>query len=194
MKKVTLIFSFIVAITLTAIAQRTTPLTVATKATLFGVNLSSGEWVFETDSSQLYVLTAAYVSTDNMDDVFTDGNYEILADYSSAIIESDTVNTPIFTTDIANGTGTRVLVIPAGYWVEAIKVVDAGTAGGLSAIIATQETSAVTLITGKSVATGTTILFKTLTDHNVYAANKNLTFTATGNGGTGMAIIVYLRK
>ena len=39
----------------------------------------------------------------------------------------DTINTPIFTTDIASGVGSRVLVVPAGYWVEAIKIIDAGT-------------------------------------------------------------------
>lgn len=106
----------------------------------------------------------------------------------------DTVNTPTFTTDIQSGTATRVLVIPAGYWVEAIKIIDIGTAAGLSAVEATQETSSAVLITGKSVATTTTGIFKTIADHQVYATAKNLTFTATGNGGSGMSIVVYLRK
>jgi hypothetical protein len=106
----------------------------------------------------------------------------------------DTINTPTFTTDIASGVGSRVLVIPAGYWVEAIKIIDVGTTAGLTNIQAQQETSTINLITGKTCATGATMLFKTLADHNVYATAKNLTFTATGNSASGMSIVVYLRK
>lgn len=106
----------------------------------------------------------------------------------------DTINTPTFTTDIASGVGSRVLVIPAGMWVEAIKIIDVGTTAGLTDIQAQQETSGINLITGKACATTATMLFKTIADHNVYATAKNLTFTATGNSASGMSIIVYLRK
>jgi hypothetical protein len=106
----------------------------------------------------------------------------------------DTLNTPTFTTDIEYGVGSRILVQPAGYWVEAIKIVDLGTGPGLSSIRCVQETSGIFLIENKDVAHTTTKVFTTINDHEVYGTNKNLTFTATGNGGSGMQIIVYLRQ
>ena len=109
-------------------------------------------------------------------------------------VDADTLNTPTFTTNIALGVGTRVLVIPAGYWVEAIKIIDVGTTAGLTNIQAVQETSSINLITGKATATTETMLFKTIADHNVYATAKNLTFTATGNSASGMSIVVYIRR
>jgi len=133
----------------------------------------------EPTASNQVVLGDANVTTVNTTGFLTAGNI-------------DTVNTPTFTTDIA-AVG-RVLVIPAGYWVEGIKIIDVGTAAGLSTIVATQETSGITLITGKAVATGETMMFKTITDHNVYATAKNLTFTAAGNGNSGCSIVVYLRR
>jgi len=106
----------------------------------------------------------------------------------------DRYSTGTFTTNIASGVGTKVIVIPAYYYVESITIDDKGTAAGLSDIEATQETSSITLISGKSVATGNKLTFKTIADHNVYTVNKNLTFTATGNGGSGMEIIVNFRR
>jgi hypothetical protein len=106
----------------------------------------------------------------------------------------DRYATGTFTTNIASGVGTKVIVIPAYYYVESITVDDKGTAAGLSDIEATQETSSIKLITGKAVTTGNKITFKTIADHNVYAVNKNLTFTATGNGSSGMEIIVNFRR
>jgi len=98
----------------------------------------------------------------------------------------------IFTTDIA--ASPKVLVIPAGYEVQSIYIQDMGTAGGLSGISATQETSAIALITGKAVATATGITFRTIADHNVYSVNKNLSFLATGNGSLGMRIVVTMKR
>jgi len=106
----------------------------------------------------------------------------------------DRYSTGTFTDNIASGVGTKVIVIPAYYYVESITIDDKGTAAGLSDIVATQETSSITLITGKSVATGNKLTFKTIADHNVYTVNKNLTFTATGNGNSGMEIIVNFRR
>ena len=98
----------------------------------------------------------------------------------------------IFTTDIA--ASPKVLVIPANYEVQSIYIQDMGTAAGLSGISATQETSTIALITGKAVATGTGITFRTIADHNVYAVNKNLSFLATGNGSAGCRIVVTMKR
>jgi hypothetical protein len=102
--------------------------------------------------------------------------------------------TATFTTDIESGTATKVMIIPAGYYVDSITVEDKGTTAGLSDIEATQETSSAVLITGKSVATGTSMTFKTLADHNVYTTAKNLTFTADGNSVSGMNIILTMKR
>ena len=98
----------------------------------------------------------------------------------------------IFTTNIV--ASAKVLVIPANYQVESIYIQDMGTAGGLTGISATQETSGITLIAGKAVATGTGITFRTIADHNVYSTNKNLSFLATGNGSSGMRIVTTLKR
>lgn len=100
-----------------------------------------------------------------------------------------------FTTDIASGVGSKVLTIPTGYYVDEIQVDDKGTAAGLTNIQATQETSGTNLITGKSVASGEKKSFsKGIADHNIYDSDKNLTFTVTGNGGSGMQISVKFKK
>ena len=69
-----------------------------------------------------------------------------------------------------------------------------GTSAGLSVIKCVQETSGISLIENKSVTHSTTKVFTTINDHEVNEMDKNLTFTATGNGGSGMQIIVYLRQ
>lgn len=103
--------------------------------------------------------------------------------------------TDTFTTDIESGTGSKVIVQPAGYEVEDIIIIDKGTSGGLSAIQCTQETSSIDLLIGISVVSGETKSFRrSIADHNIYDSDKNLTFTATGNGGLGMRIAVKFRK
>jgi len=76
MKKVFLLLSLITAVSFTALGQsRTTPFTVPNKTTDFGVNLYSGELVYEVDSTALYALTATFTNTNDMADVFTAGSY-----------------------------------------------------------------------------------------------------------------------
>jgi len=50
------------------------------------------------------------------------------------------------------------------------------------------------LITGKTIATGTNFVFKTLEDHQVQTVDKSLTFLATGNGVSGINIILTMRR
>jgi len=80
-------------------------------------------------------------------------------------------------------------VIPAGWKVNSITI---ETAQNLTDIDVVQETSNMNLIENKVLNNGS---FTWRVDgHNVYNVNKNLTFTLTGNGGTGTKIYVELEK
>jgi len=122
---------------------------------------------------------------------FTGG---VLIDSEIYTSNIDTINTPTFTANIASGVSSRVLVIPSGYWIEAIKVIDVGTTAGLTDINAVQETSGINIIYDKECASGATMIYNVIGDHNIYSSSKNLTFTATGNSANGMSIVIYLHK
>lgn len=76
MKRI-LIFILILLLSLPAVqAQRSkTYFEVPNKTTLFNRSIPAGTIVFEVDSLKFYRLTSKYLATDNMDQVFTDGNY-----------------------------------------------------------------------------------------------------------------------
>ena len=80
-------------------------------------------------------------------------------------------------------------VIPAGWKVNSISI---ETAQNLTDIDVIQETSGIKLIENKTLNNGS--FTWRVDDHNVYNVNKNLTFTLTGNGGTGTKIYVELEK
>ena len=79
MKKYILIFALIFSTTI-IFAQRVALYKVADKAQVFVYTMPVGTIIFEVDSLTMYRLTAKFTATDNMNDVFTAGSYEVVND------------------------------------------------------------------------------------------------------------------
>ena len=79
MKKYILIFALIFSTTI-IFAQRVALYNVEDKAQVFVYTMPVGTIIFEVDSLKMYRLTAKFVGTDNMNDVFTAGSYEVVND------------------------------------------------------------------------------------------------------------------
>jgi len=87
-------------------------------------------------------------------------------------------------------TPTMTDVIPGGWKVNSISI---ETAQNLTVISATQETSSIALIAGKTLNNGK-MVWSTMADHMLYASGtpKDIVFALTGNGGVGAKIYVEL--
>ena len=79
MKKYLLILVLIFFTTI-IFAQRVALYNVEDKAQVFVYTMPVGTIIFEVDSLKMYRLTAKFVGTDNMNDVFTAGCYEVVND------------------------------------------------------------------------------------------------------------------
>ena len=79
MKKYLLILVLIFFTTI-IFAQRVALYNVEDKAQVFVYTMPVGTIIFEVDSLKMYRLTAKFVGTDNMNDVFTAGSYEVVND------------------------------------------------------------------------------------------------------------------
>lgn len=89
---------FIIALLPIVVISQTTiegAVFVPDKNSNFNIPLNAGRLVFELDSNKIYKLTSKYASTDDMAEVFTDGNYVVIAggeiwrDYGSYIRPTD---------------------------------------------------------------------------------------------------------
>ncbi len=102
-----------------------------------------------------------------------------------------------FTTNIAAGTANKDMTIPTGYMVEMIVLRNTLSAGNITNFQAVLNPASdnVTLITGKTINNGKTMIFRQLADCSVDMVNAmTLRLNATGNGTGGIDIMVLLRR
>jgi len=88
MKKL-LLLSIIGLFVLTASAQYQNVYKVSTKAETFKIPVRVNELVYEVDSSAIYKLTSGYSIGYNMDSVFSDGNYSVIATAGNVVSATD---------------------------------------------------------------------------------------------------------
>jgi hypothetical protein len=106
------------------------------------------------------------------------------------------MSTGFFTTDIQSGTANKDITIPPYVTIENIIVKNTLSSGDITNFQAILDPTGdnVTLLSGKTIANGKSITFKTIADHNYNITSKTLRFNATGNGAGGIEIIVYMMR
>ena len=114
--------------------------------------------------------------------------------FGDILIQKQT--TGIFTTNIAAGTENKDIYVPPNYTLNSILLRNY-TSSSITNFQAILDPTGdnVTLISGKTIAAGKSMVFKTLADHYSNTTEKTLRFNATGNTSPGIEIVVtYMRR